>query len=209
MDKFQNKYRIQSHRKPNWDYSSNALYYITLVVQGRECLLGKIVDAEMFLSEFGRIVYEEWHKSFDLRKELFLDEYVIMPNNIHAVIVLEQPYENVNNTECRDTRRKDTRPCVFTTSHDIPKLCEPQSFNPPVRLPQSISSFIGGFKSAVNTEIDDYIDENNLRMTKYNRHNHFFQPNYHDHIIRNAMELENIRNYIINNTANWEKDELS
>ncbi len=41
---------------------------------------------------------------------------------------------------------------------------------------------MAGFKSAVNTKIDDYIDENQLSIPKYNRNNHFFQPNYHDHI---------------------------
>ena len=43
-DKFQNKYRIPSHRKPGWKYSSNGMYFITLVTQHRICNLGKIVN---------------------------------------------------------------------------------------------------------------------------------------------------------------------
>ena len=78
--------------------------------------------------------------------------------------------------------------------------------NPPVRLPKSISSFIGGLKSAVNTKIDDFIDEQNLLLPKYNRNNHFFQPNYHDHIIRNNFEYQNIKNYVANNPMNWKND---
>ena len=62
------------------------------------------------------------------------------------------------------------------------------------RKPQSISSFVSGFKSAVNSKIDDYIDKCNLNIPKYNRDNHFFQPNYHNHIIRNAAEHERIQN---------------
>src|SRR5690606_16496231 len=46
----------------------------------------------------------------------------------------------------------------------------------PVRLPKSISSFMAGFKSAVNSKIDDYIDEYQLKIPKYNRNNHFFNP---------------------------------
>jgi len=80
--------------------------------------------------------------------------------------------------------------------------------NPPIRLPNSISSFVAGFKSAVNTKIDDYIDEQNLQIPKYNRNNHFFQPNYHDHIIRNDVEYRTIQNYIANNPMNWEKDKF-
>ena len=78
-----------------------------------------------------------------------------------------------------------------------------------IRKPKSISSFIAGFKSVVNTKIDDYIDEHELDIPKYNRHNHFFQPNYHDHIIRNGDEYLRIKNYIRNNPRNWEDDSLT
>lgn len=81
--------------------------------------------------------------------------------------------------------------------------------NPAIRLPKSISSFIAGFKSAVNTKIDDYIDENRLEIAKYNRNNHFFQPNYHDQIVRNNRGYLRIKNYIINNPKNWEDDSFN
>lgn len=74
--------------------------------------------------------------------------------------------------------------------------------NIPVRLPKSISSFIAGFKSAVNSKIDDYIDTNQLDIPKYNRNNHFFLPNDHDHVIRNDEEYQRIKRYIINNPKN-------
>ncbi|MBK9398661.1 MAG: hypothetical protein IPN55_16050 [Saprospiraceae bacterium] len=81
--------------------------------------------------------------------------------------------------------------------------------NPPIRLPKSISSFMAGFKSAVNTKIDDYIDEHQLNIPKYNKKNHFFQPNYHDHIIRNDREFGIIERYIVNNPMNWGKDKIN
>ena len=64
--------------------------------------------------------------------------------------------------------------------------------NPPelIRLPKSISSFMAGFKSAINRKIDDYIDDNQLNIPKQNRNNHFFQSNYYDRIIRNNVEHE-------------------
>jgi putative transposase len=68
---------------------------------------------------------------------------------------------------------------------------------------------MGGFKSAVNSKIDDFIDENNLDIPKYNRNNHFFQSNYHDHIIRNNAEYQRIKKYIINNPKKWEEDKLN
>jgi len=81
--------------------------------------------------------------------------------------------------------------------------------NYPIRLPKSISSFIAGFKSAVNTNIDNYIDEHKLTIPKYNRKNHFFQPDYHDHIIRDNNEYQCIQNYILNNPKIWNSDKLN
>ncbi|MBS1647246.1 MAG: hypothetical protein JST67_07890, partial [Bacteroidetes bacterium] len=83
---------------------------------------------------------------------------------------------------------------------------KPSSFH---RLPKSISSFVGGFKSAINSKMDDHIDERNLTIPKYNRNNHFFQPNYHDHIIRGNKSYERIKNYIINNPRNWDNDKFN
>ena len=80
---------------------------------------------------------------------------------------------------------------------------------PFTRKPKSISSFIGGFKSAINTKIDDYIDENNLEIPKYNRNNHFFQANYHDHIIRNEQSHNKISEYIIDNPLKWNGDKFN
>jgi len=149
-DKFRNKYRINSHRKPNWDYSSNGQYYITIVTKNRFCYLGEVTETNgnilMQLSDFGKIVKEEWLKSFEIRKELFLHEYIIMPNHIHAIVEINNN-KNVQ-TICarpRDARPRDARPCVSTQNI--------------IRLPESISSFIAGFKSSVNTKINDYIDQ--------------------------------------------------
>jgi hypothetical protein len=70
MEKYQNKYRISSHRKRNWDYSSNAIYFLTIVTQYRECNLGKIINNDVVLSDYGKIVEYEWYKSFEIRDEL-------------------------------------------------------------------------------------------------------------------------------------------
>ena len=193
MDKFQNKYRIPSNRKPNWDYSANGIYFLTIVTQNRECNLGKIVEthgrASLQLYDFGNIVESEWYKSFEIRNELFLDEFIIMPNHIHAIVVLDN-----------QSPFMESQPNILNST--IKR-------NPVIRLPKSISSFIACFKSAVNKKIDNYIDENKITMPKYNRNNHFFQPNYHDHIIRNDCEYQRIKNYIVNNLQNWNTDKFN
>jgi putative transposase len=213
-EKFRNKYRIASHRKPNWDYSENALYFLTIVTQNRECNLGNVVNSDgdiyVELSDFGKIVEQEWLKSFELRDELILHEWVIMPNHLHAIVEIYN--EHRGDTNVVETHGRVSLPTDATDATDPIESVNPDLLpikrNPPVRLPKSISSFIAGFKSAVNTKIDDYIDENKLNIPKYNRNNHFFQPNYHDHIIRNQQEYLRITNYIINNPANWGNDKF-
>ena len=119
-----------------------------------------------------------------------------MPNHIHLIIILE-------NTDIP----VDTHDRAYQQQQD--NKTEKIKINRPIRQPKSISSFFAGFKSAVNTKIDDFIDENRLKIPKYNRHNHFFQPNYHDHIIRNENEFNRISNYIRNNPQNWANDKLN
>jgi len=214
-EKYKKKYRTKSHRMPGWDYSGNGSYFITLVIQNRECNLGEIVvntqgRAYLSLSDFGKIVDTEWNKSFKIRNELILDEYIIMPNHLHAIVIIDK--SNINddsnglngshvNTQGRASQRENGRASLQPDQFES----NPQFY----RKPKSLSSFIAGFKSAVNSKIDNYIDNNNLNIAKYNRNNHFFQPNYYDHIIRNENEYQRISQYIINNPVKWENDKLN
>jgi len=233
MDKYKNKYRATSHRKPYWDYSANALYFLTIVTQNRTCILGNIVNAAMVLSEMGKIVNDEFLKSFEIRDELFLCEYVVMPNHLHTIVEIRRP----DSTEMHKPNHVETHGRVSPADHDVKthNLVSPADRNVKthgrvslhdkkqpespndlpikrkshIRLPKSISSFMAGFKSAVNTQMDNYIDEHHLQIPKYNRNNLFFQSDYHDHIIRNHFEYLIITNYIAQNPANWGSDTLN
>ncbi len=119
MDKFQNKYRIVSHRLVGWDYSSNGYYFITLNIENRETVLGKIEDNKMVLSDFGKIVNEELLKSLEIRNELFLDEFVVMPNHLHALILLNHPNGTVDRDSNAETHDPDSN---VTETHGTPKL---------------------------------------------------------------------------------------
>jgi len=138
---------------------------------------------------------------------------------ISAIIILKKPDDTIDSTDSPvetdgrpSLREYNGRPSLQQRKNDDRgnDILANNTKNQPnfIRLPKSISSFIAGFKSAINSKIDDYIDENNLDIPKYNRNNHFFQPNYYDHIIRNNDEFKRIKNYIINNPQNWETDTL-
>ncbi len=122
-----------------------------------------------------------------------------MPNHLHTIVEI---YNEIRDDTVRDDATVDTHGRVCLQIQPIEPELSSIKRNPPIRLPKSISSFVAGFKSAVNSKIDNYIDEHCLTIPKYNRNNHFFQPNYHDHIIRNNSEFQIISNYIANNPMN-------
>lgn len=45
----------------------------------------------MILNDLGRIACNEWYISFNLHQELFLDAFVLMPNHLHAIVVISNP----------------------------------------------------------------------------------------------------------------------
>ena len=208
-EKFRDKYRIPSNRLRGWDYASSGHYYITIVTAGRNRLFGQIKNGEMILNDLGQIVYDEFFKSFELREELFLGEFVLMPDHLHAIVILDK-------SKCDCSGHVGMHDRVGThdhvETHGRASLPQPQS-QPPTpqfqRNPKSISSFVAGFKSSTIKRIDDWIDSNNVAMAKFNKNNPLWQSNYHDHIIRNETEYRHISDYIIRNPIEWKEDTLN
>jgi len=169
--------RRRSIRLQGYDYSRAGAYFLTICVQGRECIFGEIVDGEMVLNEYGKIVRDEWIKTGEIRNEIELDEWVVMPNHFHAIVMIP----------------RGDRPVAPTTA-----TVAPATMALPGSRPQSIGSLMSGFKSAVTKRINELRNHPGMKL---------WQRNYYDHIIRNENELNRIRQYIINNPLNWEIDE--
>jgi len=146
-------------------------------------MFGKIVDGKMVLNDIGRIVQDELSKSFEMRNELFLGDFVVMPNHLHAIAILY-------NNHCNDK--------IDVETHAVRLY----------RRPKSISSFVAGFKSSTTRRINDWIGDNKIQMAIFDKANPFWQANYFDHIIRDNNEFRSIADYIVNNPVNWEQDTL-
>ena len=106
---FKGKYRIESARLRNWDYGSNASYYITICTGGRECYFGKIENKMVKLSETGILADRFWSEIPDHFHYVKLDEYVIMPNHIHGIILIDNPNVETPNlgVSTTNTRKND------------------------------------------------------------------------------------------------------
>ena len=212
-EKFKDKYRISSNRLRGWDYASSGHYYITIVTADRKRLFGEIVNGEMVLNDWGQIVYDEFFKSFEMRTELFLGEFVLMPDHLHAIVILDKS-KCTDMAVCGDVAHGDVsrgpvethgRASLQPTRQPQPQPTQP---TPPFRRqPKSISSFVAGFKSATVKRIDDWIDANQPTMAKFNRNNPLWQSNYYDHIIRDEMEYQRISEYIVRNPMEWKEEE--
>jgi REP element-mobilizing transposase RayT len=76
-------------RLSDYDYARNGAYFITIVIQGRKCLFGEVVNGEMELNEAGKMVEQVWLEIPDHFPNVTCDTFIIMPNHIHGIIVIE------------------------------------------------------------------------------------------------------------------------
>ena len=202
-DKYKNKYRIESARLQTWDYGWNAAYFVTICAADRKHYFGEIDNGKMVLSKIGIITQREWTRTSEIRPDmnLILDGYIVMPNHFHAIIIIgENKYNERTNAMQRgrdamhiDTKRTDTKrtdakrtDAMHCVSTDIQNQFAAQRKN--------LSSIIRGYKSAITT----FARKNNINFA--------WQPRFHDRIIRNDDEFGRIRNYILNNSLNWDND---
>lgn len=187
MSLYKNKYRNESSRLKGWDYSNDGQYFITICTHDRQCLFGKVINGIMQLSEIGKIVHEEWNKSFEIRDELFCDVWILMPNHLHAIVRI-----------CGDCG--DGRPSVRTELGDDCGAGRPAGRTGiAYRSPKSISSFIAGFKSSATKKINELRCMPRVPV---------WQTRFHDHIIRNEEEYIRIERYINVNPDKWEEDKF-
>lgn len=192
-DKFRNKYRIPSARLQNWDYGSNATYFITICTHDRFCFFGDIVldsKKEMRLSSIGKIVESEWIKTFEIRKDMNLEigAFVVMPNHFHAIIGIGKNEFNLSTNAMHSPGGTDAMHSPGTDAMHRVSTFGPQSKN--------LASIIRGFKSAVTMQARQLNPQFG------------WQPRFHDHIIRNRISFQRIESYIINNPIKWDMDKF-
>ncbi|MCH7611786.1 MAG: transposase [Candidatus Marinimicrobia bacterium] len=200
MDKYQNKYRIPSTRLQNWDYRSAGAYFITTNTRNGEYYFGNVVDAKMQLSNIGVIADILWNEIINHKKNVELGDFVVMPNHIHGILILDGN-DNADNGDGGDGGRDDA--CIVSTDTDT-DMDTGESINSKnqqtVKISPksgSVSCIIGSFKSAVSKHAHRLGFEFE------------WQERFYDHIIRNDKSYIRIANYIINNPQNWGNDKFN
>lgn len=90
-DKFKGKYRIPSARWAAWDYSSNAAYFVTICTANRAHHFGEIANGVMTLTALGRAAADCWNEIPAHFPFVELDAFVVMPNHVHGIVVINKP----------------------------------------------------------------------------------------------------------------------
>ena len=101
VEKFKNTYRIPSARLHSWDYGSNAAYFVTICTAGRAHYFGKIEQAQMQLSEMGKMAHQCWLAIPEHFPFVKLDTHIIMPNHVHGIIIIDKPGDGHGNLPIR------------------------------------------------------------------------------------------------------------
>lgn len=73
-------HKRRSRRLKDYDYSQSEVYFVTIVTHNRECLFGRIQNGKMDLNGYGRIVCDKWRNTGNIRSNIVVDDFVIMPN---------------------------------------------------------------------------------------------------------------------------------
>ena len=177
--------RNKQYRMQDYDYGSDGAYFITICIKDREHIFGEVVDGKMKLSNIGKVADEYWLNIPKFKSYIGLGEYVVMPNHIHGILIIDNPTRNGRKT----LQKREGETIQKTNKHRtvFQPFLQPES--------ESISLAIRSYKSAV---------------TKWMRENsnleQIWQPRFYDHIIRNDQSYKKIEEYIINNPIKWELD---
>ena len=177
-EKYKNQYRVKTKRLKHWNYEWSAAYFVTICTKNKVPYFGEIKAQEMELSRVGVIANVLWQEIKFHAKNVSLGSFVVMPNHLHGVLIL-----NGNDEYLKEEQR-----------HAFALQLPPGERRFQNQGSNSLSSIIGSYKSAVTKHC------NRLGFT------FVWQSSFYEHIIRNEQSFYRISNYIIDNPINWNKD---
>jgi putative transposase len=186
--------RRRTIRLLGYDYSRAGAYFVTVCTHGRACLFGEITDNEMRLNDAGLVVADEWLKSAAIRNEILVDEWVVMPNHFHGIVIItdgrgDRPVAPISAADHFQGDQPVAPTIDVSARTDGGNRAGPPS--------GSIGALMAGFKSAVTKRINILRGMPGVPI---------WQRNYHEHIIRDENSLARIRRYIADNPRQWALD---
>lgn len=181
----------RSIRLPDFDYATPGAYFVTICAHERACLFGDVVGGVVRLNDYGEMVRQTWDALPHHFANVKLDQFVIMPNHVHGIVVL---------TDHHGVGATHASPVIVASEHGRATHARATHASPLQRGPktQSIGAIVGSFKSAATKRI------NTLRATPGHP---VWQRNYYERVIRDDGDLAALRDYVAGNPARWADDD--
>jgi putative transposase len=207
----------RSIRLVDYDYAQSGAYFVTVCAEDHTCLFGDVVSAEMRLNDAGRMIQTAWDELPDHYPGVETDAFVVMPNHIHAIIVLSPdpvgaapcgrplgPFAFPNDTDSHPGPvGAGPRACPNDTDSSPDHKGQPRGVAPTEgRRALSLADVVQRFKSLTTKRYADGVRQHGWRAFP----GRLWQRNYFEHIIRNDYSLDQIRLYIMSNPASWALD---
>ena len=200
------KHHRRSIRFAGYDYAAGA-YFVTLCAKNKRSVFGRIREGGMQTNIYGDFVRQCWLAVPEHFAHAALDEWIIMPNHFHGILILRDPPHvgarhaspkthqppqtdaAAKTDENRDVRARHASPlqrgACGTSAGSLGAL----------------GALIGAFKSAVTRQTNIDRQQQGLSPVQV------WQRNYYERIIRDQSELDATRRYIIENPQRWATDE--
>ena len=184
-------------RYPGRDYSLPGKYFVTICTRDKRKWFGTIVNGEIQLSDIGKIAFNLWNEIPQHFPNITLDEYIIMPDHIHGIIIINRKLKKnvvsslhaTNPQSLHATNPQSLHATNLQSPDDVPVKNETMSCISPKS--GSLSVVIRSYKSAVTT---------NARLINKD---FAWQSRFYDSIICTDGQLSRIRKYIRNNPINY------
>lgn len=204
--KYLNKYRIETTRATWWDYAGNGMYFITINTKNRNHYFGEIHNGEMNLSEIGKLADQYWLEIPNHFPGVTLDAFVIMPDHMHGILIVENRDQEANNHKKDNNNGENgignTPKLGVSTGTDTSTGANHNTNTANHQTEMASQKWI---PQSLGVIINQYKRKCTIDARKINS-GFAWQSLYHDHIIRNEQEFLRIRQYIINNPAKWGHD---
>jgi putative transposase len=200
----------RSIRLQGYDYSQNGAYFITICTQNREYLFGHVIPVStpdnptmMVLNDAGHTVQAVWEEIPMHYTGIGIDKFVVMPNHVHGIVIIV----GATPRGCPDTSAHGNRQIPDgPTTKNGQEGGQPQGVAPTGNMgPLSLGDIVHRFKTLTTKRYADGVKQSGWRSFP----GKLWQRNYWEHVIRNEMELNRIREYIHNNPARWGEDRMN
>ena len=179
-----NAYPIRKTPRAQWFEYNEALYFVTICTHGMRHYFGEIYDDIMHLTPLGQYLFEELSSPSLHHPHIEIPLFAVMPNHLHALVRVGTR---------RTVSAEDVTPQPLAdVARRVPTERNARSVG---RLPHTL---LGNYVASLKSSVTRYARKNNISFK--------WQGRYHDHIIRNNDDMNNIGQYIENNVSRWKTD---